>query len=201
MSAETQQNEQLDATEKKLADLERFIARRFDEISMEIEATSQLIEMGEEDAQKRFRDMLGAMHAITFSGDGTTSANSGAELEAVIKETEDAATTIMDAAERIVKRLESEDSPNMLYHDEDIQKIILACSFQDLVSQRVSTSLKMIKNIEERLTSTLEKFGISIEKHQQELDEAGIPTSTKAKQDDFVPESGTSQADIDALFD
>ena len=120
------------SADQKLEDLERFIARRFDEISMEIEATSQLIEMGEEDAKNRFSDMLGAMHTITFSGDGKTSANSGAELESVIKETEDAATRIMDATDRIAQKLEN-DVPELLgQYDPDIQEIMLACSFKTL---------------------------------------------------------------------
>lgn len=196
-TAEQKSQDQVDA-EQKLNDLERFIARRFDEISMEIEATSQLIEMGEEDAQKRFGDMLGAMHAITFSGDGNTSANSGAELEAVIKETEDAANTIMDSIDRISNRIQEQLPDKAGEYDEDVQAIMLACSFQDLTSQRVSMALEAIKGVEERMTDTLEKFGISIQKQKESLDSAGIPTSTD---DDFVPTPASSQDDIDALFD
>lgn len=197
MTAEAKTPEQ--TAEDKLNDLERFIARRFDEISMEIEATSQLIEMGEEDAQKRFGDMLGAMHAITFSGDGNTSANSGAELEAVIKETEDAANTIMDSIDRISNRIQEQLPDKAGEYDEDVQAIMLACSFQDLTSQRVSMALEAIRSVEERMTDTLEKFGISIQKQKESLDSAGIPTSTA--EDDFIPTPASSQDDIDALFD
>lgn len=182
--------------EKKLEDLERFIARRFDEISMEIEATSQLIEMGEEDAQKRFSDMLGAMHAITFSGDGSTAANSGAELEAVIKETEDAANQIMDSIDRISNRIQEQIPDKAGDYDADIQAIILACSFQDLTSQRVTMALQTIRGVEERMTETLKKFGITIQESKEKM----ADPSVKAK-DDFIPESGSSQNDIDALFD
>ncbi|PCI00797.1 MAG: hypothetical protein COB76_02750 [Alphaproteobacteria bacterium] len=182
--------------DEKLTDLERFIARRFDEISMEIEATSQLIEMGEEDAQKRFGDMLGAMHSITFSGDGSTSANSGAELEAVIKETEDAANTIMDATDRIASRVQEHLPEKSSEYDQDIQDIMLACSFQDLTSQRVSMALEAIRNVESRMTDTLEKFGITIKTHKDNLD-----AKTGGGTDDLTPESATSQDDIDSLFD
>lgn len=201
MTLSTQQTDQpVKSAEQKLEDLERFIARRFDEISMEIEATSQLIEMGEEDAQRRFGDMLGAMHAITFSGDGKTSANSGAELESVIKETEDAATRIMDATDRIARRLE-DDVPELIgQYDPDIQEIMLACSFQDLVSQRVSMALQSIRHVEERMKSTLEKFGIKIETEQSKIDTSS-PHSSAKKNDDFIPDTAQSQDDIDALFD
>jgi len=188
--------------DQKLTDLETFIARRFDEISMEIEATSQLMEMAEEDAGKRFTDMLGMLNAISFAGDGTTPANSGAELEAVVKETERAATTILDAAENIRKTLD--DNDDLLTSDmhlapiaEDIhaniQMIIMACGFQDLVSQRVTTSLDNIRSIEERLSSTLSKFGIDTSTAKQQM--------LDNQSDDLANTETASQGDIDALFD
>jgi chemotaxis regulatin CheY-phosphate phosphatase CheZ len=184
----------------KLDDLERFIARRFDEISMEIEATSQLMEMAEEDAGKRFQDMLGMLSAISAVGDGSSPANSGLELKAVVAETEQAATTIMDAADKIKTALDTHDddltsdmhlAPMAETIHEQVQSIILACGFQDLVSQRVTTSLKNIKNIEERLSSTLSKFGIKIP----------TPEENAASNDKTVVDDLASQGDIDALFD
>ncbi len=184
--------------EQKLDDLERFIARRFDEISMEIEATSQLMEMAEEDAGKRFTDMLAMLNAISFAGDGSSPANSGAELEAVVKETEEAATKIMDSADKIKAVLEqyeedlSSDMRLATVSDEiftHVQNILLACEFQDLVSQRVRTSLKNIRDIEERLSGTLEKFGVD---------------TSKVKDQSVAPSQKpdlSSQDDIDALFD
>lgn len=193
--------------DEKLNSLETFIARRFDEISMEIEATSQLMEMAEEDAGKRFTDMLGMLNAISFSGgDGSSAANSGAELEAVVSETEKAATRIMDSADKISNALTeneakfSEDmhmasvSENIFA---EIQNIMMACEFQDLVSQRVTNSLKNIREIQERLDTTLSKFGIDtsaaketkiVKDHTNEGEMASV-------------ESASSQNDIDALFD
>lgn len=185
--------------DQKLDDLERFIARRFDEISMEIEATSQLMEMAEEDAGKRFHDMLSMLHSISAVGDGSSPANSGVELKAVVSETEKAATTIMDAADRIKKILEDHDddfssdmrlaalSESIL---DDVQKIIIACEFQDLVSQRITTSLENIKSIQDRLGNTLEKFGIQLPDANQFDKEANAK-----------PIDTSSQDDIDALFD
>lgn len=183
---------------QKLNDLEKFIARRFDEISMEIEATSQLMEMAEEDAGKRFSDMLGMLNAISFAGDGSSPANSGLELEAVVKETEAAATKIMDAADNIKKTMDQHDDDfgsdmRLAVMAEtiqmDVQTIIMACEFQDLISQRVTTALKNIRDIEERLSSTLSKFGI------ETTSEPSIPS--KSAEDG---NKTASQDDIDALF-
>ena len=74
---------------------------------------------------------------------------------------------------------------------EQVQNIILACGFQDLVSQRVTTSLENIKNIEERLSSTLSKFGI----------EMPTPEDSVVSKDTPVVDDLASQGDIDALFD
>ena len=189
--------------DEKLNSLETFIARRFDEISMEIEATSQLMEMAEEDAGKRFTDMLGMLNAISFAGDGSSPANSGAELEAVVSETEKAATRIMDAADAIREVLEKNESlfaedMHMATVSEtifnEIQNIMMACEFQDLVSQRVTTSLKNIRDIQERLDSTLSKFGIDTTAAKEN------PQMKKQEGETMVATS-SSQDDIDSLFD
>jgi vacuolar-type H+-ATPase subunit I/STV1 len=86
---------------QSIEELRTFVARRFDEISMEINATSQLLDMAEEDASKRFGEIFETMQAISHKGDGLTPANSGVELEAVVAETEQAANTIMDAVDII----------------------------------------------------------------------------------------------------
>ena len=202
MSQQTATPQQNNATDvdQKLDDLHTFIARRFDEISMEIEATSQLMEMAEEDAGKRFTDMLAMLNAISFTGDGSSPANSGAELEAVVKETEEAATKIMDAAENIRKTIEDNDEhfgADMALATlvdtihSDVQKILIACEFQDLVSQRVRTSLKNIRDIEERLSSILGKFGI---------DTSAVQTADPFPTENNSQQKAASQDDIDALF-
>lgn len=180
--------------------METFIRRRFDEISMEINATSQQIDMNETDMAKRFGDILGAMNAISFSGDGSTPANTGVELEAVIAETSKAATTILDCADRMSLVLDSSDPAvweapetrdnalNALR--EDVQNIMLACSFQDIAGQRIRKTLESINDVEDRLSHALESMGIGPESLQ-----AAIDNSTEDK-----TKSGNSQADIDALF-
>ncbi|HEY8963712.1 MAG TPA: hypothetical protein VIN59_04530, partial [Alphaproteobacteria bacterium] len=86
---------------EKLAKLETFIARRFDEISMEINATAQQLDMAEGGIASRFSEVLTVLSAVSHSGAGNTAANAGVELEAVIADTDNAATSIMDSAARI----------------------------------------------------------------------------------------------------
>lgn len=92
--------------------IQQFMSRRFDELSMEINATSQQIDMTEEGLGKRFSEILEILGAISYNGQGLTPANTGVELEAVIEDTEKAANTILDAADRIVERIEHDEEWN-----------------------------------------------------------------------------------------
>lgn len=187
-----------DEMKAQLEALRSFVARRFDELSMEINATSQLLEMGEEDAERRFKNMLGALQSISSAGDGLTSANTGVELEAAVIESERAATTILDAAERIGQRINDKielgvDAPTQEFLTEinmELQGILLACSFQDLVGQRIRTTITNLKSVQNELSSTLSSLGIDISQQSAEIAEEKIEHS-----------KASSQNDIDALFD
>ncbi len=175
--------------------LETFIARRFDEISMEINATAQQADMAEDSIIQRFSEVLEVLGAINHSGDGNTAANTGVELEAIIEETENAANTILDASDRIADCV----SDDAKWEDEqgrkeiresisnDIQNILMACSFQDLTSQRIRNTLDNLSGIEDRLNTTFEKLGIEVKP-----DQAAVKEQVK---------EASSQDDIDSLFD
>lgn len=183
---------------EQLDGFERFVRRRFDEVSMEINATSQQLDMAEEGLSGRFGEILNALAAINFRGDGHTAANTGVELEAVIRTTEDAATQIMDAADRISSRIKEDssltgDAARQRFLEEtrnDVESILLACSFQDLTGQRIRKILESIEAIEEHISSTLGGLGIEIKPDAQK---GGVRDSTE--------NHASSQADIDALFD
>lgn len=181
---------------QQLGTMETFIKRRFDEISMEINATSQQIDMSESDMTRRFGEILGVMNAISFSGDGSTPANTGVELEAVIAETSRAANTILDNCDQMNELISSNDwnDPEKRQKAldtlaEGLQSIMLACSFQDIAGQRIRKTLESINDIEDRLSSTLESMGIGAET----LHAAGNIGEQKVK-------SGSTQDEIDALF-
>ena len=183
--------------EDKVDALKTFIARRFDEISMEIEATSQLMDMAQDGMVERFGGVLSALKAVTFSGDGSTPHNVGMELDAVVRTTEEAATKIMDAADQVSKLA---DDQSIDWAD-DMQReatldairiqadsIVMACAFQDITGQRIRMTLERIAEAQEALSSTLGALGVDVKK-----------ATNDAKADDFAPTN--SQSDIDALFD
>lgn len=184
----------------QLSAIETFIARRFDEISMEINATSQQIDMSEEGITGKFGEILGILHAISFSGGGKTAANAGVELDAVVQLAEDAANKILDASDRIMEKLDPVDA---IWADGDTRKkaledisseietIMMACSFQDITGQRIRKTLDNLKVIEDRLGNALEKMGIEVDTTPPEPTEE---VSTDLRE-------GVSQDDIDDMFD
>ncbi|HCQ70584.1 MAG: hypothetical protein CL570_05770 [Alphaproteobacteria bacterium] len=176
----------------QLAAIERFVSRRFDEISMEINATSQQVDMAEEGIINKFSDILEVLKAISFSGDGKTPANAGVELDAVVDITEDATNRILDAASRSSELISSTDWTNEAERQQKLDdislamdEITIACSFQDITGQRIRTTLENLREIEDRLNNALEKMGIVVEV----ADPAENQSDT------------SSQGDIDALFD
>lgn len=184
---------------KEMADLRTFVARRFDEISMEINATSQIVGMSEDTMVNRFSEVLGVLNGISYSGNASTPHNVGVELDAVVKTTEEAANTIIDCATVIsaltqadINWQNADERDNLLGRIQDqVMAIIGACAFQDLAGQRIGRTLDNIRQAEDKLADTLKKLGMPIDTvPQHAIDDV---KKTEA--------STASQADIDALFD
>lgn len=202
MSAETEKKvinmpdiDTLEELKQKFDMFQTFVSRRFDEISMEINATSQQIDMNDESVSNRFSELLEILGAISYHGTGDTPANTGVELEAVIRVTEEAANKILDNADQVVitiedtKIWEDKDSRSKALEkiSNNIQEILMACAFQDLTGQRIRTTLENLKSVETRLSNTLSKLGID------------APMAVHEK--DMHIEHNKSQDEIDALFD
>ncbi len=199
---------------EQLGVLETFIARRFDEISMEINASAMQADMAEEGVTKRFSEILEVIGAINYSGDGSTAANTGVELEAIINETERAANKILDASDRIVEHVgDDKDWDDKKVRDEmraniknDIQEILMACTFQDLTGQRIRNTLDNLHNIEEKLNTTFEKLGIDVKTDDKKLEEKTYKAVDQSGVDALFDEGdnskkSSSQGDIDSMFD
>ena len=187
--------EELRALKQKLGDMDEFIKRRFSELSMEINATSQQLDMAEEGLGHRFGEVLETLGAISYHGTGKTAANTGVELDAVIETTEKAANTILDAAEKISAVIDkgktdwdSTETRDQALNDVNmyLQDILMACSFQDLTGQRIRKALDSIKGIEDELSTAFEQMGVKYD------------VSEKFEELDNV--SQATQDDIDALF-
>ncbi|MCK5384842.1 MAG: hypothetical protein KAJ29_04645 [Alphaproteobacteria bacterium] len=162
----------VDTVNSQLQTLEGFIARRFDEISVEINATSQQFDIAESGIVQRFSEILEILGAIGYSGrNGGTSANTGVELETVIEDTENAANNILDAADRISEHVSDEKNwgdagtRNEVREKikNDVQEILIACTFQDLTGQRIRNTLNNLHSIEERLSSAFDRLGIQVQ--------------------------------------
>ncbi|MGH1455778.1 MAG: protein phosphatase CheZ [Alphaproteobacteria bacterium] len=207
----------VDVLNAQLQTLETFIARRFDEISMEINATSQQVDMAEDGIVKRFSEVLEILSAINYQGEGGSAANTGVELEAVIEDTENAANNILDAADRIADYVDGEKDWNdeatrediKVHIRNDIQEILMACTFQDLTGQRIKNTLDNLHSIEERLSSTFERLGIEVKPNNSVVAEKVRKASSQGEVDELFSASkeeksgddSSSQGDIDSMFD
>ena len=154
---------QIEQMTAAFADFQKFVSRRFDEVSMEVNATGQLLGMAEEGIAQRFGEVLGKLGSISYQGDGSTSHNVGMQLDAVIKATEEAANAILDAAGKVSELT----STPIDWNDTTARDAVLgmintyvgdimsACAFQDLAGQRITQTLSNIREAEANLASTL----------------------------------------------
>ena len=142
----------LEDLQQALSEMRQFVARRFDEVSFEVNATGQILGMTEEAMATRFTEIMSVLSAVSFKGDGKTPHNVGVELESVVKTTEDAANKILDAAGAISDLTrETVDWSNAQERAKILEKInnnadmiLAACAFQDLTGQRIAKTLENI---------------------------------------------------------
>ncbi len=145
----------------------------------------------------------------------------GQELEAIVKGTEEATHSIMEAAEEIMNG-EPGSNPDEYKTkvDDACMRIFEACSFQDITGQRVNKVVTTIKYVEERLNALQSAWGpdLSDDPDEEEVleGEAALLNGPAlegegVRQDDVDailgnsagkdPNQPNNQADIDALFD
>ena len=173
-----------------LAELRRFIDRRFAELSAEIHGATQLLGFSESNLSGqlgRLQEELGQMLARPAEA----SRNSGwMELEAVVQSTEAAANQIMEAAEAIGDTLRGmfPEKSAMAGITAKIDAIFEACAFQDLTGQRVRRAIEHLQHMESTLTGILAPPGMDVE-----IKLPSPPTVESTGKD--LP-----QDDIDALF-
>lgn len=194
-----QNHESIQQISESLTRIEKFVSRRFDEVSAEIHATCQMLDMAESGITDRFGEILKVLSAISFHGDGSSPHNVGVELDAVVKTTEDAANRILTASEEIAEMAKETaidwndpTARKKIFADMRVRTddILTACSFQDLTGQRIGKTLEKIRKAEEELTDMLKKMGVNPDVLAADL--APPPESAK--------ESLSGQDDIDKLF-
>ncbi len=134
----------------------------------------------------------------------------GDQLDAIVKATEEATNTIMEAMEKssatIAELRKTITDPKQLALLDDLenngQDVFQACSFQDITGQRVSKVIKSVTYVEEKVNALVDVWG------KEELEKVEVKV-TEEKTDDekllhgpaLESEESFSQSEIDALFD
>jgi chemotaxis protein CheZ len=158
---------------------------------------------------ERLREEVATMSKAQENG--TAFDDMSAQLNAIVKATEDATNRILEASESIsgdAMALQGETDQAKIAEISDrlsqnAMTIMEACSFQDLTGQRVSKIVSSVKFVEQRVNQMVELWG------RHEIEE--LSKQLKPCEDDDpdrkllngpqLPDQAISQDDIDALFD
>ena len=125
------------------------------------------------------------------------------ELTEVIRHTEEAANTIMDNAEAIMKlATTTPDTKLCTKLGEHAAGIMEACSFQDITGQRINKVLKTLQQVELRVGNLVRLFGGTLPNGFQV---GAIDIGARRADEDLLngPQLGKdkpSQEEIDKLF-
>ncbi len=172
-------------------ELRRFVDRRVAELSTEIHATGELVDVTETHLSGQLHNMHQELARVLALPTQATR-NSGIDLEGVIRATEDAANRIMTAAETIQAQAAklAGDTAGIM---EQVNLIFEACSFQDLTGQRIRRALEQLQHVEGMLAALVEKNG------QEPVER---PRLEKIQATAEITGSGPdlAQDDIDKLF-
>ena len=177
----------------RLAELRSFVDRRLAELSAELHASVELADMGE----ARISGEIARMHeqiAQLVAVPAAATRNSGLELEAVVQVTEQAANTIMEAAEAIGDWIAAgRDGAMAPAIVERVNAIFEACAFQDLTGQRIRRAIQHLQQVEGALKTMLPEGAVA--------DRPKLEVRTQLRTVE-APKSAAdlAQADIDALL-
>jgi chemotaxis protein CheZ len=138
------------------AELRRFFDRRIAELSTEILATLEMVDVNETHLSDQLQQMHGELARVMTLPAGA-SHNSGLDLEGVIAASETAANRIMSAAETIRGAVLAGGRKALIL--EQVNAIFEACSFQDLTGQRIRRALEQLQVVEGTIVEMVEKSG------------------------------------------
>lgn len=121
------------------------------------------------------------------------------ELDAIVGATETATNCILDAAERLegIAPLVDKEVADRL--TEVTTAIYESCNFQDLTGQRITKVVRVLKVIEERISTLVKIFGEEIgEPYQRQ--EKEVLTDEDLLNGPQLPDNATGQDEIDRLL-
>ncbi len=125
----------------------------------------------------------------------------GRQLDAVVKATEVATETIMDAAEAIMNADRADEERYAGTVSDACMRIIEACSFQDITGQRITKVVETLQYIEDRLEEIENSWG-TVAPPPLDEDEPAAPAAghTTLIGPQYEGE-GMDQSDVDTLMD
>jgi len=130
--------------------------------------------------------------------------DAGIELDAVVKTTEQAASTIMDVADTLGTIAESVDADTAARLNDAATELFHASSFQDITGQRITKVNTTLAHLEERLSALAAAIGddfVAEVGKDIELDTDGIAVNdTDLLHGPQLEGDGNSQAEIDAIL-
>jgi len=145
----------------------------------------------------RTRDEIAALRPNDIHGSRIPTA--GAELEAVVGDTERATETIMTLAEDVMSADATDMAAYKAMVDNSMMQMIEACSFQDITGQRVSKVVATLAHIEERVAKFSEVMGVmDAESDETDKEKWQAENLLNGPQ---LNGPATGQDAIDALFD
>lgn len=125
-------------------------------------------------------------------------------LDEVIKSTEEATNTIMDAADAVQNAASGIGGEKEQQIMDATTRIYDACSFQDITGQRITKVISLLANIEERIGKLNNLFGSEPNMEGVEakkIEEIVLPKDDKdLLNGPQLAGKATSQAEIDALL-
>ncbi len=176
------------------ADMTRLVDRRIAELSAELHASVELVDMNEAKLSREL-SMVHEQIAGLIAAPQPHRRNSGVELEAVVIATEAAANTIMEAAEAIQDWIlgDRRDAESIECLASRVNAIFEACSFQDVTGQRIRRAIQHLQTVE----TMLERFvPVPATPAERLVVATGMHTVEPAARG----QSDMAQAEIDALL-
>ncbi|MDH5722225.1 MAG: protein phosphatase CheZ [Alphaproteobacteria bacterium] len=145
------------------------------------------------------RQQVGSLKASDISGKHIPGATD--ELDAVVAATAEATSTIMDACD-IIQEKASDAGESSDAIVAEVMKIYEACSFQDITGQRITSVVKTLRKIEDKVDNLIATMSerIPILRDEAEDDDDERQGDEKFLNGPQLPENAISQEDIDKLL-
>ena len=121
------------------------------------------------------------------------------ELDAIVGATESATNCILDAAERLEAISPVVDQEVAERLTDITTAIYEACNFQDLTGQRITKVVRVLKVIEDRVSTLVRVFGEEMGE-RTEKEEKQVLSDEDLLNGPQLPENATDQAEIDRLL-